>query len=626
MFDPDNFRFGLIETIYVISGILVLLMGLVVSFRERGTAVGRVYFLFTLSLSVWIFHSGLLMASLDYATAQALLLPTNIPVVFIPAALFHYTRILIYKNREQYFQIQLLWSISAAFALMQALNVYFSYPQLFKFGHYTRYDTIGYIYLVYFAAVVTWSYVTFIRESLLLRYNLDAKRRLRILGLALVVSLFATTDFLPTLGFDIQPFGAPFVLLLFSATAYVTWRYRLVDVTADFATQNLLQILPSPLLIFDLEGNIRLCNPAAEKAFRKNLNNFQCDLFGKIQQSSKRFVKEPQITIDYDMELDGKQHFYEVTVAPIHSKQKTLLAYTCLFTDVTERMRFQLALTTARDQLELRVEERTAELQYEIDCHKATVTELEQAKEKALEANQAKSLFLSRMSHELRTPMNAILGFSQLMRTELYKIPDPDHKMFVEQIHTAGSHLLSLITDILDLSRIELDRLKLQMESVAVLDTLQECAHLVRHMADSKGVIIEIDNSVCQGQYLYADKTRLKQAIINLINNAVKYNKEEGEIKIYCEDHGDTIRLCIQDSGIGIPEDMMDKVFIPFERLSNVPKYSEGVGIGLALSQHLIQLQGGQMGFESNEGEGSTFWLEMPRASMNQSDGFSPMV
>jgi signal transduction histidine kinase len=626
LFDPGRFQFSWIDASYVIIGLLVLLMGMLVSFRERGTVIGRVYFLFTLFVSGWLFHIGLLMAAQDFSLAVNLVNLLVIFVCFIPAAIFHYTRVLIYKHREQRFQIQLVWFISGLFALLQFFDLSFAYAAKFEFGYYTRYSVTGYFFFLYFLVLASWTLISYFRESLKLQYNESTRKRLRLLQVAFLFALFAASDFLPSLGIDIQPFGVPFVFMLFSITTYVTLRYRLVDITADYAAENLLNIIHNPVIIFDMDGNIRLCNPAAEiifdkQTFDKIQQEYFADLKGSVSQT-----KSPNSIIDHKHVFRHIDNYYEISISPIHSRRNDIHAITCMFTDISERIRYEEMLSKARDQLEQRVLERTTELQDEVYRHKATVAELQLAKEKALEASQAKSLFLSRMSHELRTPMNAILGFSQLLRSELDKMPEPEHKVYVEQIHSAGDHLLSLITDILDLSRIELDRIKLQMESVAVLNTLQECVHLVSHMADSKGITIQIDNSLCEGEFIYADKTRLKQVIINLFTNAVKYNKDEGELLIYCQSDEDNIRLCIKDSGIGIPEDMKDKVFIPFERLSNVPRYSDGAGIGLALCKHLIQLQGGKMGFESKEGEGSTFWLELPRALSNQADGLSPMV
>lgn len=614
LFPPALFQFDIIDTVYFISGLVILTLGLIVSFRERGTSVGRTYFLFTLSIAAWVISSGMLMAAQNERIANLLVPFVNIPVAYIPATIFHYTRVLLRDHRNQMFQIQLIWFISSVFALLQIADLDFASAYAFEFGYYSLYGNSGYLFIVYFSLTISWTYYSFIRNSLRMEHNAESRQRFRWITIALVASLFATLDFMPAIGIDIQPYGVLFILILFIITTFVTWRYRLVDITVEFVAQNLLHIIPNPLMIFDLYGEIRLCNNVAKNKFgpeqRQAIKNI---LLPQIQQQPTTFItKKKNITINVTLEIDGDIHTYETTISPIYSQQNSILAYNCLFTDISDIIYYQRSLKDAHDELESRVEARTVELKGEIDSHKKTVVMLEATRQEAIEASQAKSVFLSRMSHELRTPMNAILGFSQVLQLDSSAITADDQKKYIHHIHEAGTHLLALIEDILDLSRIQLDRLGLQAETINLTEILSACIRLVEQMAQAKGISVSIDEKSCSGLQIFADPTRLKQVVINLLNNAIKYNKENGKVLIQCQQLDGYTRISVQDSGIGIANNVSEKVFMPFERLSNVLTNSDGVGIGLSLCKQLVEMQGGQIGYESTEGLGSTFWFELP--------------
>jgi PAS domain S-box-containing protein len=233
---------------------------------------------------------------------------------------------------------------------------------------------------------------------------------------------------------------------------------------------------------------------------------------------------------------------------------------------------------------------------------------LMEAKALAESANQAKTDFLSRMSHELRTPLNAILGFSQLMEIDTSNLSEQqrDH---IAQIMKAGWHLLDLINDILDLSRIEQGRLQVSMEPVEVRQVALECITLVDKQAAEQH--ITIDNRLPEGKYVYADRVRLKQILLNLMSNAVKYNRNNGSVTLSLSERPDhQVRIDITDTGIGIPHDVQHRLFNAFDRLdvSGV----EGVGIGLVISRRMAELMNGSLGFSSEAGRGSTFWCQLP--------------
>jgi PAS domain S-box-containing protein len=235
----------------------------------------------------------------------------------------------------------------------------------------------------------------------------------------------------------------------------------------------------------------------------------------------------------------------------------------------------------------------------------------EVARDEALQANLAKTVFLSRMSHELRTPLNAILGFAQLLAMDELT---PDQSDAVAQIRGGGKHLLGLITEILDISRIESGRMSLSMESVSVLDAVDEALDLVRPLAAQAGVVVTVGGSAGgDDQRVWADRQRVIQILLNLVGNAVKYNREHGSVDVTWEpaDSG-MVAIHVRDTGLGLTEAQIAHVFEPFDRLGAEQTAVEGTGIGLTLSLGLARVMNGRLEVTSVPGEGSVFSLLLP--------------
>ncbi len=236
--------------------------------------------------------------------------------------------------------------------------------------------------------------------------------------------------------------------------------------------------------------------------------------------------------------------------------------------------------------------------------------ELTNAKTAAEKANLAKSDFLSSMSHELRTPLNAILGFAQLMESDTPP-PSPSQKASLGQILQAGWYLLDLINEILDLALIESGRLPISIEALSLVEVMLECQEMIDPLAQKRGIgtIFPVFESPC---FVSADRTRLKQVLINLITNAVKYNKVQGLVVVEVTSPSPTlIRVSVKDTGPGLSSEQLRQLFQPFNRLGQEASTEEGTGIGLVVTKRLIELMGGVIGVESTVGVGSEFWIEL---------------
>jgi PAS domain S-box-containing protein len=242
-------------------------------------------------------------------------------------------------------------------------------------------------------------------------------------------------------------------------------------------------------------------------------------------------------------------------------------------------------------------------------ARKAAELALLAAKEDAEHANLAKTEFLSRMSHELRTPLTTILGYSQLLEQAL---ADPVGRRQVSFVIKAGEYLLSLINDMLDLSRIETEHLDFQVQATTVADLLVDVADLMQQTASAQEVQLAVEPSQVNGGRAYADPRRLQQVLLNLVSNAIKYNLPGGSVTLVCEVHAECVHIGVRDTGPGILPEHMGRLFTPFDRLGAEQRGISGIGLGLVLSRQLIELMGGTLRVDSRPGEGSTFWIELP--------------
>lgn len=253
-------------------------------------------------------------------------------------------------------------------------------------------------------------------------------------------------------------------------------------------------------------------------------------------------------------------------------------------------------------ELEQRVAERTRDLM--------------SAKIEAERANAAKSEFLSRMSHELRTPLNAVIGFGQLLES------DPQHPLTAEQIDNvreilrAGNHLLVLVNEVLDLSRIESGRLEVNLEAIAIGPLIQECVAQIQPLAAKRGITVAQELNTPGS--VQADPVRLREVLLNLLSNAVKYNRERGAIQVRCNLQGQRLRITVHDTGRGIEAAAFPRLFKPFERMESAYDGIQGAGIGLALTKKLVEAMHGEIGVESEPGAGSRFWFELPLAAAGE--------
>lgn len=246
---------------------------------------------------------------------------------------------------------------------------------------------------------------------------------------------------------------------------------------------------------------------------------------------------------------------------------------------------------------------------------------INEAKIEADLANQAKSKFLSSMSHELRTPLNAILGFAQILERNRKDPLTESQKQAVDYINKGGRHLLELITQVLDLARIESGQAPLSIESIDLEKTIQECVVTTATLSEPRDIQLINKAAGTSPPHVLADLTACKQVLLNLLSNAVKYNRDGGKITIETAVTADQmVRISVSDTGVGIDESHRSYVFEAFNRLGRETLEVEGTGIGLTISKQLVELMKGRIDFTSTDGGGSVFWVELPIVAPGQSN------
>lgn len=416
------------------------------------------------------------------------------------------------------------------------------------------------------------------------------------------------------------------LLMIFGITAFfLRARYnrsQQQSLENEYRLSSFLDSASDPIICIDTFGTIQSINSAVEKQFGylpnellgENVNILMPEPYhSKHDNYLQTYGRTGQKNIIGAVrELTARKKngdLFPIELSISESIVDDKKSFLGIIRDISERKEAEKELQHAYAKLEDRISERTEEL-----WHSKTLAE---------KNNMAKSEFLSRMSHELRTPMNAILGFAQLMQTSTKDpLPKP-HQNRIGQILKAGNHLLELINEVLDLASIEAGKITVSLEPVCVADLITEVVDVVRPL--SQKFNINLIDQVTQNKKIHvlADKTRLRQVLLNLISNGIKYNRKGGSVTLSSNLAEDSrLRINVIDTGMGIPEDKLNQLFDPFNRLGAENGEVEGTGIGMTISKKLIEVMNGTIGVKSFVGEGSTFFISLPvcilQPDMNQ--------
>jgi protein-histidine pros-kinase len=339
----------------------------------------------------------------------------------------------------------------------------------------------------------------------------------------------------------------------------------------------LLESAPDAMIIVDADGRIAVVNAAAERLF----GYARAELLGRPAEVLIPFASDELVGV----RKDGSTFPAEVSHSPLQTEDGLMVSRA--IRDITARKLIEAKL---------------------------------------VQANRAKSDFLSGMSHELRTPLNAVVGFAELMQMKGADPLTDKQQEYVSHILDAGNHLLVLVTQLLDLAGIEAGRLNLTIDAIDVRGVLRNVQGLMAPLAEKAEVDLSVDFPAGIADAL-GDELRIRQVLINFLSNAIKYNHAGGKVTLTARetDTGD-IRFSVSDTGIGIPADRREELFQPFHRLGAEHSNVTGSGIGLAYSRNVLEAMGGRLGFTSEPGKGSTFWADLPIVEPQTIQGAAPSV
>jgi PAS domain S-box-containing protein len=380
--------------------------------------------------------------------------------------------------------------------------------------------------------------------------------------------------------------------------------------------RELLEAAPDAIMQVDAEGRIILLNRVTEDMFGYTRD----ELLGQpvevlipqelrtLHAGHRTHYRQHPMTRTMGSSLalegirkDGSRFPVEISLSPSASEEG--FRVTAIIRDISERRMAEERLRRVQEESNQRLAESNTRLEL-------TNRELERA-------NRLKSEFLASMSHELRTPLHTIIGFSELLAEELEGPLNEKQQRFIQHIHTDSLHLLELINDVLDISKIEADRLELRPEVFDFTALVAESLASVRSLAEAKSHILETALDVHTA--VEADRLRIKQVLVNLLSNAVKFTPEGGRIRVEAHVQGLFIMVSVSDTGVGIPAEEHDSIFDKFHQVGATTKgVREGTGLGLAITRRLVEQHGGSIHVRSQPQQGSTFLFTLPLGSVGR--------
>lgn len=341
----------------------------------------------------------------------------------------------------------------------------------------------------------------------------------------------------------------------------------------------------------------------------KNLGYIVPVIVSSGEEAIKKVKENNPDLVLMDINLKGEMDGIEAA-SKIRSFSDIPVVYLTIHSD--DKTLERAKITEPYAYMEKPFEDRVLKINLDIIFFKHKIEKIKSENAALIQASKTKSEFMMAMSHELRTPLNSIIGFSDLLKRKDFGELNKIQKKYIENIHLSGKNLLMIINDILDLSTLEAGKIDLSIEKMSMADVINESMDIIKDIAMQKKIQV-ITEIAPELDFIEADRNRIRQVLNNILNNAIKFSKPEGIVTINARKKGDTAEVSVSDTGIGIKEEDMGRLFKEFEQLDRGgSRQYGGTGLGLVISKKLIELHGGKVWVKSNYGEGTTFYFTLP--------------
>jgi PAS domain S-box-containing protein len=584
----------------LVTALAILLLGLIVVLREKGSRESLLYLSYTLAASTWMFcvSVALFLSLSSEEKAYQWMTIANGGVAMIPAALYHFTVVVMQTdNRNRQF-IRFAWAVSSVFLVVTLLtDVLFAGLYHYSWGIFVRFRWPSFLFMGYFMAMSVMTlreYWVVYRSS---DRNTTRHRRAKAFLIAFSIGYLGALDFLPALGVPYYPLSSIPMICMLVLVSRTIWQHRLVDITPAFAAREIIDTMNEALIVLDLEGVVRLVNQETCSL----LGCREKDLIGRRpvdgMTTCRQFAEQLETIAgkgaarNVEAECgphNGGYRTFNLSASLMKNHRGEPVATVCLVNDITDRKRAE----QEREQL---------------------ISQLQEANEKLQMLDKMKTNFISTVSHELRTPLTTIKAFVELLLLK-QAMPHERRVKLMSTVNVETDRLARLITDLLDLSRIEAGSVKWQFALVSMEDIIQSVIESMGVLFENKGLQVTVEFTP-RLPPVSGDRDRLVQVVTNILSNAVKFTPRGGVIHVALRRETAQLAVEISDNGIGIPAEHIDLIFEKFHRSDDVlTAATEGTGLGLAITRQIVEYHGGTIRAVSTQGKGSTFTFSLPLA------------
>ncbi len=592
LFNPDNYSFTFHAAGVFASGIGILCFGILMLWHER-SRVGIRNLIFSLAESAWLLSFGMAYASRDDALGLRWFVIGYFGFAFFPAALVSVNASILQRERELRGWVRGCYGLSLGFlAALLGTNLFMTGLHHYSWGRYPAYGPIGILFICYAVVAGGASLVLFFRAY---RNSTHPRFRARNRGflIAALIGFPAYIDFLPKLGLAVYPVGYLAVAAYALYASRIILKYRMVDITPEVATRQILETMQGAVIVEDLEGKIRVVNRTAQEM----LGYEKEDLLGKdlatilpggvdlrnTIRTGDRAAAQETVWIG----RDGAQYEVNLSASSLtDDRDQTLVGIVYVALDITKRKQAEDRLRKYSD-------------------------ELRAANKKLEELDRLKSEFVSTVSHELRTPLTSIKANAELLLFKPALQEEKKHRL-LKTINEESDRLTRLINDLLDLSRIEAGTGQWRRDEVSMNAVIGISLDAILPLLQKKGFVLK--TAVAEAlPAVSGDRDRLVQVMNNLLSNAVKFTSTGGVITVTAQQEGPQIVVSVQDTGMGIPAEDIDSIFDKFHRSRDqVMMQTEGTGLGLTIARQIVEYHGGAIHVSSVYGAGTTMTFTIP--------------